>query len=83
MDVAVVAFEDNRFNGEIMPALRELRENGTVRVLDLTSSRHDRSSFPGSVERGDGPLDGTDRSAFSGWGRGGNCQAAPGAPMVL
>jgi uncharacterized membrane protein len=36
VDVAVVAFPGNRFNGEIAPALRDLRESGTVRILDLT-----------------------------------------------
>ncbi|WP_299538871.1 DUF6325 family protein [uncultured Streptomyces sp.] len=35
VDVAVVVFEGNRFNGEIAPALLELQANGTVRVLDL------------------------------------------------
>ena len=36
VDVAVVAFDGNRFNGDIAPALRELQESGVVRILDLT-----------------------------------------------
>lgn len=36
VDVAVVAFEGNRFNGDVAPALRDLQQNGTVRILDLS-----------------------------------------------
>ncbi|MEV7523485.1 DUF6325 family protein [Streptomyces sp. NPDC091371] len=36
VDVAVVAFEGNQFNGDVAPALRELQESGVVRILDLT-----------------------------------------------
>ncbi|MGW6270183.1 DUF6325 family protein [Streptomyces sp. NPDC055060] len=39
VDVAVIAFEGNRFNGEIGPALRDLQKDGTVRILDLTFVR--------------------------------------------
>ncbi|MFJ3600846.1 MULTISPECIES: DUF6325 family protein [unclassified Streptomyces] len=35
VDVAVMAFDGNRFDGRIVPALRELQQNGTVRILDL------------------------------------------------
>ncbi|MFF1355119.1 DUF6325 family protein [Streptomyces sp. NPDC058297] len=47
VDVAVVAFEGNRFNGEIVPALRDLQQDGTVRILDLTFVR---KSGDGSVD---------------------------------
>ncbi|WP_042402321.1 DUF6325 family protein [Streptacidiphilus carbonis] len=36
VDVAAVAFPGNRFNGDVAPALRELQDSGTVRILDLT-----------------------------------------------
>lgn len=36
VDVAVIAFEGNHFNGDVAPALRELQNDGTVRVLDLS-----------------------------------------------
>ncbi|MCQ4211457.1 DUF6325 family protein [Streptomyces longispororuber] len=36
VDVAVVAFEGSRFNGDVAPALRELQKDGTVRILDLS-----------------------------------------------
>ncbi|MER5862469.1 DUF6325 family protein [Kitasatospora sp. NPDC002040] len=36
VDVAVISFDGNRFNGEVAPALLELQQSGTVRILDLT-----------------------------------------------
>ncbi|MFD6415504.1 DUF6325 family protein [Streptomyces sp. NPDC060194] len=39
VDVAVIAFEGNRFNGDVAPALRELQQSGTVRILDLSFVR--------------------------------------------
>ncbi len=35
VDVAVVLFEGNQFNGEVAPALADLQQSGTVRILDL------------------------------------------------
>lgn len=35
VEYLVVAFPGNQFNGEVAPALRELIDNGTIRVLDL------------------------------------------------
>jgi hypothetical protein len=35
VEYMVVAFPGNRFKGEIVPALDELVDNGTIRVLDL------------------------------------------------
>ncbi|MGA5198436.1 DUF6325 family protein [Streptomyces exfoliatus] len=57
VDVAVVAFEGNRFNGKIAPALRDLQEAGTVRVLDLTFVRKDTDGSVTVVELGDAELD--------------------------
>ena len=31
----IVAFPGNRFKGEIVPALQELVESGTIRIIDL------------------------------------------------
>ncbi|MGW2281510.1 DUF6325 family protein [Streptomyces sp. NPDC001770] len=39
VDVAVVVFEGDRFNGDIAPALRDLHDSGTVRLLDLAFVR--------------------------------------------
>jgi hypothetical protein len=35
VDYAVIAFPGNRFRGEIAPAIAELVENGTIRVIDI------------------------------------------------
>ncbi|MEV6250802.1 DUF6325 family protein [Streptomyces sp. NPDC051742] len=56
VDVAVVAFEGNRFNGKIAPALRDLQEAGTVRVLDLTFVRKGSDGSVTVVELGDAEL---------------------------
>ncbi|MFE2286361.1 DUF6325 family protein [Streptomyces sp. NPDC059443] len=53
VDVAVVAFEGNRFNGEVAPALRQLQDSGTVRILDLTFVRKERDGSVSVVELAD------------------------------
>jgi hypothetical protein len=35
VDYAIVAFPGNRFRGEIAPALAELVEQGTIRIIDI------------------------------------------------
>ena len=35
MDVAVILFEGNKFNGDVAPALIELADRGTVRIIDM------------------------------------------------
>ena len=35
IEMLVVKFPGNQFSGEIIPALGELVENGTVRIVDL------------------------------------------------
>jgi Family of unknown function (DUF6325) len=35
VDYMIVAFPGNRFKGEIVPALADLVENGTIRIIDL------------------------------------------------
>lgn len=56
VDVAVVAFEGNNFNGEIAPALRDLQDAGTVRVLDLTFVRKDSDGTVTVAELGDAEI---------------------------
>ncbi|SDL06949.1 DUF6325 family protein [Streptomyces indicus] len=53
VDVAVIAFDGNRFNGDVAPALRELQQNGTVRVLDLAFVRKGADGSVDIVEIGD------------------------------
>ncbi len=35
VDYAIIAFPGNRFTGEIGPAIAELVDNGTIRVIDI------------------------------------------------
>jgi hypothetical protein len=50
VDVLVVEFPGNKFNGSIAPALRDLVVSGTVRVLDLLFVYKDADGAVGSVE---------------------------------
>ena len=45
VDYAIIAFPGNKFRGEIAPALAELVENETIRIIDVT--------FVGKNEGGD------------------------------
>jgi uncharacterized membrane protein len=35
VDVAIILFEGNEFNGDVAPAIAELQQNGTVRIIDI------------------------------------------------
>ena len=35
VDVYIIGFPGNKFSGKIIPAIQELQESGTIRVLDL------------------------------------------------
>ncbi len=35
VEIAVFSFPGSQFNGKVAPALRELMDNDTIRVLDL------------------------------------------------
>lgn len=39
VDIAVISFSGDQFNGEIAPALAQLESSGTVRVIDLAFVR--------------------------------------------
>ena len=53
VDVVVLRFPGNQFNGGIAPALRDLVERGLVRVLDLLFVYKDVDGTVGSIELGD------------------------------
>ncbi|NGN69909.1 hypothetical protein G5C51_39230 [Streptomyces sp. A7024] len=53
VDVAVVAFDGNQFNGDVAPALRELQESGVVRFLDMTFIRKGPDGSVSVVELAD------------------------------
>ena len=35
VEYIAIAFPGNKFSGQIIPAIKELQDNGTIRVLDL------------------------------------------------
>lgn len=56
VDVAVIAFDGNQFNGDIAPALVDLHENGIVRVIDISFVRKETDGTTSVVEVGDADL---------------------------
>ncbi len=50
VDVAVIAFVGDAFTGELAPALRELIDSGTVRIIDLAFVRKALDGTTSSVE---------------------------------
>jgi hypothetical protein len=53
VDLVVIRFRGNRFTGEIAPALLDLVQAGTVRVLDALFVYRDPDNQVGSLEIGD------------------------------
>ena len=56
VDVAVIAFDGNDFNGGIAPALADLQASGTVNVIDLAFVRKDADGSTAIVEVADDAL---------------------------
>lgn len=56
VEIAVFSFPGSRFNGQIAPALRELMESGTIRVLDLAFVVKDEAGDVAWVEIEDAAL---------------------------
>jgi hypothetical protein len=50
VEYLIVAFPDNQFNGEIAPALADLVESGTIRILDLVFVTKDADGNVAVVE---------------------------------
>ncbi len=53
VEYMIVAFPGNRFKGEIVPALAELVENGTIRIIDLAFVMKDPDGAVITAEMGD------------------------------
>jgi uncharacterized membrane protein len=53
VDVSVIAFDGNRFNGDVAPALAQLQDDGTVRIIDLTFVRKDTDGSVDVIEVAD------------------------------
>ena len=55
VEYVIIGFPGNQFKGEIVPALTELVENGTVRILDLVFVMKDADGNITSMEYEDLP----------------------------
>ncbi len=53
VDVYIIGFPGNKFSGKIAPAIIELTENGTIRVLDLLFVMKDADGVVTTVEAAD------------------------------
>lgn len=42
VELLVIKFPGNQFTGEIVPALKELVDSGTIRIIDLIFARKDK-----------------------------------------
>ena len=50
VDCLIVAFPGSQFNGEIGPALADLIESGTIRIMDVTFVTKDENGETAAVE---------------------------------
>jgi hypothetical protein len=58
VDVYIIGFPGNKFSGKIVPAIRELTDNGTIRVLDLLFVMKDEEGVVTTIEAADIDEDG-------------------------
>ena len=58
VDVYIIGFPGNKFTGRIAPAILELVENGTIRVLDLLFVTKDAEGVVTTIEAADLDEDG-------------------------
>ena len=49
VEYIVIDFPGNQFNGDVIPALLDLVDSGTVRIIDLLFVRKDANGKSGSV----------------------------------
>jgi hypothetical protein len=68
VEYMVVAFPGNRFKGEIVPALADLVEKGTIRILDLAFVMKDADGNIAAMELSD--LDADVAASFGSTGAG-------------
>jgi uncharacterized membrane protein len=53
VDVYIIGFPGNKFSGQIAPAILELVENGTIRILDLLFVMKDADGVVTTLEAAD------------------------------
>jgi hypothetical protein len=70
VELLVIKFPGNQFKGEIGPALGELVDSGTIRIIDLIFATKDENGVFDMVEVRD--LENEEAEAFSNFLRGGN-----------
>lgn len=58
VDVALILFEGNQFNGDVAPAILELQESGIVHVIDLAFVLKDEDGSVAFLEVADGEVAG-------------------------
>jgi len=58
VDVYIIGFPGNKFTGRIAPAIMELVENGTIRILDLLFVTKDADGVVGVLQAEDLDADG-------------------------
>ena len=58
VDVYIIGFPGNKFSGKIVPAIKELTDNGTIRVLDLLFVMKDAEGVVTTIEAADIDEDG-------------------------
>jgi hypothetical protein len=63
VEYMIVAFPGNQFKGEVIPALQELVDNGTINVIDLAFVIKDAEGNMAALEAGD--LDSDVGAAFA------------------
>jgi hypothetical protein len=60
VDVYIIGFPGNKFTGRIAPAIMDLVENGTIRILDLLFVMKDADGVVTTVEAANLDEDGAD-----------------------
>ena len=53
VEYIAIAFPGNKFSGQIIPAIKELQDNGTIRVLDLVIITKDGDGNVAAIELAD------------------------------
>ncbi len=53
LEYIAIAFPGNQFSGEIIPAIKELQDSGTIRVLDLVIISKDAAGNVTAIEASD------------------------------
>lgn len=64
VDVAVIRFEGNEFNGDVAPALAELHDNGTVHIIDLAFVRKEMDGTTSFLELEDSDVSDAFKSIY-------------------